>query len=142
MVIEPQFHGAGQFHEGLAAVKVEWAWGYIDKGGNFIIQPQFQYAEPFKDGKALVGLDRQWGYIRPDGSWEEEMHTIEGNPIASQPITPGEIPPEFEYSEGLAVAIKGKKYGYVDEEKKFVIKAQYKQAKPFSEGLGAVLSEK
>lgn len=136
--IEPKFHDAWDFHEGLAVVKVEWARGYIDKSGNFVIQPQFQYAGPFIDGKAFVGLDGKWGYIRPDGSWEEELHEVEGNPIACPPPS-SELPPEYVFSEGLAVALKGKKYGYVDEEKKFKIKAQFFQAKDFSEGLAAVL---
>ncbi len=139
MAIEPRFHGADEFHEGLAAVKIDWARGYIDKTGNFVIEPKYQYAGSFNNGKALVELDGLWGYIRPDGTWEEEPHRVEGNPIGCTPLTPGEIPSEYEYSDGLAVALKGKKYGYVDQEKKFVIKAQYKQAKPFSEGLGAVL---
>lgn len=139
-VIEPKFHDAWDFHEGLAAVRIDWARGYIDKTGNFVIEPQFQYAGPFIDGKAFVELDGKWGYIRPDGSWAEEPHEVEGNPIACTPLSPGELPPEFAFSEGLAVSIKGKKYGYVDEDKKFVIKAQFMQAKDFSEGLAAVLT--
>ncbi len=139
-VVQPRFHDAWDFHEGLAAVKVDWARGYIDKSGNYVIEPQFQYAGPFIDGKALVQLDGLWGYIRPDGSWLEPPHSVEENPIACPPpLTSPELPPEFEYSEGLAVALKGKKYGYIDEEKKFVIKPQYFQAKSFHEGLGAVL---
>ena len=52
MVIEPRFHDAWDFHEGLAAIKIDWARGYIDKAGNIVIEPQFQYAGPFTDGKA------------------------------------------------------------------------------------------
>ena len=140
MAIEPKFHDAWDFHEGLAAVKVEWARGYIDKTGSYAIEPQFQYAGPFTDGKALVQLDGLWGYIRPDGSWEEEPHPVDGNPIACPPpsATP-DLPPEFVFSEGLASALKGKKYGYINHDKEFVIKPQFVQAKPFSEGLAAVL---
>ncbi len=139
-VIEPQYHDAWDFHEGLAVVKVEWARGYIDKTGHFIIEPQFQYAGPFIDGKALVQLDGLWGYIRPDGSWEEKPHAIEGNPIAyPTPSSDPNIPTEYIFNEGLSPALKGKKYGYVDEELKFVIKPSFIQAKPFSEELAAVL---
>ncbi len=137
-IIDPKFHDAWDFHEGLAAVKVEWARGYIDKTGNYVIEPQFQYAGPFTDGKALVQLDGLWGYIRPDGSWETEPHAVDGNPAACSPQSEI-LPPEYEYCEGLAVAIKGKKYGYIDEDGKFVVKPVYKQAKPFKDGLAAVL---
>lgn len=139
-MIEPRFDGADEFHEGLAAVKVEWARGYIDRSGNYAIEPQFQYAGPFEDGKALVQLDGLWGYVRPDGSWAEEPHAVEGNPVACQPQV-GAPSAEPVYSEGLAVALKGKKYGYIDEAGNFAIKAVYKQAKPFTDGLGAVLVE-
>lgn len=140
MVITPQFHDAWDFHEGLASVKIEWARGYIDKNGTMVIEPQFQYAGPFENGKALVQLDGLWGYIRPDGSCAETPHEVEGNPIACPPPSSSpELPPEYVYSEGLAAAMKGKKYGYIDEEGKFEIKPQFVQAKPFREGLAAVL---
>lgn len=139
-VIEPRFDDAWDFHEGLAAVKVEWARGYIDKEGEFVIKPQFQYAGPFTDGKALVQLDGLWGYIKKDGSWAEAPHGVEGNPVACQPqSTTTDIPEGPEYHEGLAVMIKGKKYGYMDTEGKTAIKPSFKQGKRFSEGLAAVL---
>ncbi len=137
-VITPQFDGAGDFHEGLAAAKVDWARGYIDKGGAWVIAPQFQYAGDFTDGKALVQLDGLWGYVRKDGSWETEPHAVEGNPVSCVPESG--LPAEPVFSEGLAPVVKGKKYGYIDEEGKTVIRAQYRQAKDFSEGLAAVLT--
>lgn len=140
MVVAPKFHGAWDFHEGLAAIKIDWARGYIDKAGNIVIEPQFQYAGPFTDGKALVELDGLWGYIKPDGSWAEKPHEVEGNPAAyPPPPSSPELPVEYEYSEGLAAAAKGKKFGYINEDGKFEIKPQYEQAKSFHEGLAAVL---
>ncbi|MDE6637493.1 MAG: WG repeat-containing protein [Muribaculaceae bacterium] len=140
VVIEPKYHGAWDFHEGLAAVQVDWASGYIDKTGAYVIEPKFQHAGPFIDGKAFVKFDGLWGYIRPDGSWEEEPHPVEGNPLAYPPPPSSPyLPPEYVFSEGLASAIKGKKCGYINEEKEFVIKPQFVQGKPFSEGLAAVL---
>lgn len=140
-VIDPVFDDAWEFHEGLAAARLEWASGYIDRTGQFVIPAQFQYAGPFIDGNALVQLDGLWGYIRPDGTWEVEPHQAEGNPAACPPSS-SELPPEFVYSEGLAAAPKGKKYGYIDTAGKFVIKPQFIQASPFSEGLAAVLVSK
>ena len=140
MVIEPIYDDAWEFHEGLAAVKVEWARGYIDCEGKVMISPQFQYAGPFENGRALVQVDGLWGYIRPDGSWETLPHEVEGNPIAVIPSAPGSVPSVTPiYHEGLAVMPKGKKYGYVTEDRKWAFRPTFIQATPFSEGLAAVL---
>ena len=140
MVIPPVYDGAWDFHESLAAVKVEWARGYINTSGEIVIEPQFQYAGPFTDGKALVQLDGLWGYIRPDGSWETEPHTVEGNPAAVTPEVPGSVPSADPiFCEGLAVMPKGRKYGFILEDGKWAFKTTFIQAKPFNEGLAAVL---
>ena len=56
MVIEPQFYDAGQFSDGLAAVRLKayGDFGYIDKSGKFVIEPIFRKAEPFDQGLAVV----------------------------------------------------------------------------------------
>ncbi|PUZ27199.1 WG containing repeat-containing protein [Chitinophaga costaii] len=43
-----------RFHEGLMAVKINNAWGYIDKKGKFAIAPQFDEATDFHNGCAVV----------------------------------------------------------------------------------------
>ncbi|MDF1549663.1 MAG: WG repeat-containing protein, partial [Bacteroidales bacterium] len=42
------------FHEGLAAIKLQDGWGYIDKEGNMPIPAQFNQAWDFNDGIAKV----------------------------------------------------------------------------------------
>ena len=44
------------FSEGLAPVRVDERWGYIDKAGRIVISPQFDYAESFFGGLARVRL--------------------------------------------------------------------------------------
>jgi len=44
------------FHEGLAAVRRESLWGFIDEEGNVIAEPQFDYVHNFSEGLALVSL--------------------------------------------------------------------------------------
>ena len=127
-VVEPKFHGAGNFHEGLAVVKLDWGRGYIDREGKYVIEPKYQYAGPFQDGKARVMLDDVWEYI-----------DHEGKPIGeAEPVKMEEDTVPLE--EPLPTA-KGKKFGYTDIDGKFVIKPSFIQAKPFSEGLAAVLVE-
>ncbi len=125
-VVEPKFHDAWNFHEGLAVVKVEWARGYIDRKGNFVVEPKYQYAGPFRDGKARVMLDDVWQYIDHEGKpiGEAEPVKMEDDSV------PEEMP---------LPTLKGKKFGYADADGKFVIKPSFIQAKPFSEGLAAVL---
>ena len=137
--IEPHFDDAWDFHEGLAVVKVEWARGYIDREGKYVIEPKFQYAGPFVEGRAIVQLDDLWGQIDRSGNWVEAP--TPDRPANVPGFTPqvGAPSTEPEFSEGLAPMPKGKKTGYIDPTGKYVIKPRFIQAKPFSEGLAAVL---
>ncbi len=56
VIIEPQFEAAGYFYEGLARVKKDGKWGYVDEDGNMVIPPSFDYAGNFYEGKAIVGI--------------------------------------------------------------------------------------
>ena len=126
--VEPKFHDAWNFHEGLAVVKVEWARGYIDRDGKYIVEPKYQYAGPFCDGKAKVMLDDVWEYIDHEG---KKIGDAEPEKMFDDSVAPEEPNP----------TPKGKKFGYTDAEGKFVIKASFIQAKPFSEDRAAVLVE-
>jgi hypothetical protein len=55
--IAPQFHYAYDFSEGLAKVKVDGKYGYIDTTGKLAIAPQFHYAYNFSEGLAKVKVD-------------------------------------------------------------------------------------
>jgi hypothetical protein len=71
-VIPMQFHSAGDFAEGLAAVNPGGGggdgegslcgpparYGYIDKTGAFVIRPQFAHASRFQGGRARVSVGR------------------------------------------------------------------------------------
>lgn len=128
MIIEPKFHDAWNFHEGLAVVRVDWARGFIDRDGKYVIEPKYQYAGPFRDGKAKVMLDDVWEYIDHEG---KKVGDAEPEKMVDDSVASGEPTP----------TAKGKKFGYADKDGKFVIKPHYIQAKPFSDGRGAVLVE-
>lgn len=129
-VIEPKFDDAWNFHEGLTAVKVEWARGYIDRNGNYIVEPKYQHAGPFRDGKARVMLDDVWEYIDKEGKkvGDATPMKMEDDSVDTSEAT-------------LIPTVKGKKFGYADKEGNWVIKPQWIQVKPFSDGLAAVLVE-
>lgn len=128
MIVEPKFHHAWNFHEGLAAVAVDWARGFINEDGTYVIEPKYQYAGPFRDGKAKVMLDDVWEYIDRDG---KKVADAEPEKMVDDTVSPEEPTP----------MAKGKKFGYSDMDGKFVIKPSFLQAKPFSEDRAAVLVE-
>jgi hypothetical protein len=66
-VIRPQFDGESSFSEGLAAVKREKLWGYIDKKGAVRVPHSYAEAKPFSDGLAAVCKDGRWGFIDQKG---------------------------------------------------------------------------
>jgi WG containing repeat len=104
-VIPPRFFHAGDFSEGLAAVRIDsgrkdkiwWKWGYIDRTGKVIIKPRFDDASDFHEGLALV-----------------KMSTIK------QPMAPVEV---------------DTKLSYIDRQGRTVIKLpkQINEAYPFME---------
>ena len=53
-VIAPQYEDAGLFSEGLAAVKKDGKWGYIDTENNVVIPFRYDWACDFWEGYALV----------------------------------------------------------------------------------------
>ena len=110
------------FSDGLAAIKVDSLWGYIDTTGNWVIPPKFHSAFSFNDGLARVSDGRYFTYIDKKG----------------QEITLYEFDFADNFSNGLGLVRKGMKFGYIDTIGELVIPFDYIYAQPFSEGLAAV----
>ena len=71
-IIAPQYEEVRQFADnGLAAVKKDGKWGYIDTTGAVVIPFQYNYAYSFSEGKAVVSL----GEGRTGTNWEGEEIT-------------------------------------------------------------------
>jgi serine/threonine protein kinase len=123
--IPPRFDGTGPFYEGLADIKINGKWGYIDKSGTMVIPPQFDEAQSFSEGLALVWISGQnRGYIDKTGRFA--------------------IPQQFaknyagRFSEGLAWACVVSSCGYIDKTGRFLIDRKFTNISDFSEGLAAV----
>lgn len=65
--IPQRFEVAHPFSEGLAAVRIEGLYGFIDKTGKIVIAPRFQNAGIFAGEYAEVRLDNASGIINRSG---------------------------------------------------------------------------
>lgn len=106
----------GLFSEGLASVKMNGKWGYIDRTGQFVIRPQFAHAGIFKEGLAPAAIKNgrrpKYGFIDRTGRFV--------------------ISPQFdgvrEFDNGLASVFvfnsRGEfdKAGYIDKSGKYIWK--------------------
>jgi hypothetical protein len=123
------------FSNGLAPMRFEAGWGYIDTNGRLAIPANFVLAEPFSEELAAVatrlvpggrsGFATKWGYIFPSGVFA--------------------IPPVFDsagrFSEGLAEASKDGTTGFIDRTGSFVIRfpdAMEGEESEFSDNLAVV----
>ncbi len=100
--ITPAFYGAGDFCDGLAAVKVDCGSGFIDREGNFregvvtppVYEPECGYNPQYElhDGLVRFVENQKFGYKDKDGNVV----------IKAQFFDAGD------FSEGLACVKKGK----------------------------------
>lgn len=67
LIIAQRFEIAQPFSGGLAAVRLEGQWGYIDPGGKTVIPPRFKAAGPFSGGYAEVRIGDAYGIIDRSG---------------------------------------------------------------------------
>jgi WG containing repeat len=140
--ILPKFDDALPFKEGLANVKIDKYWGYIDKTGQIVIPPQFEEAKPFKEGLAMVKFGNEWGYIDKRGQKianpKAEISIYEQIPDSTGFFASNE---SYSFKEGLIRRNTGHRCGYVNETGSEVIKPQFYVCQPSSEGLIGVMSD-
>lgn len=105
VIVEPKLEDADNFYEGLAAVKLFGKWGYIDTNGKPVIPPVFDRANRFSEGFACVLKNGQLGYIDKSGKWVITPR-LERLPSLTDELQ------VTNFKEGLAVAKRGKQYGY------------------------------
>ncbi len=94
------FISAGDYRDGLAPVRTENQWEYVDERGGRAIAPGFDTARAFKGGRAAVEVDGSWTFVRADGSLLRA--------------------PEFDevedFAGGLAAVTVDGKRGYINED--------------------------
>jgi hypothetical protein len=140
-VIPAQFEFAGEFSEGVAAVKLDGRLGYIGLDGRFVIPAKFFAAGPFKEGFAWVMTRKPWtpfgtgeyGFVARLGKGTFIDHS------GREVLRPFQVAGISSFSEGLAaVRPENGKVGYLNVDGAWSIKPQFDEAHDFSEGLAAV----
>jgi hypothetical protein len=123
--ITPEFDGAFDFSEDLAAVEVDHKIGYIRRDGTFALPPIHEGASgiDFSEGLVAVRIADKVGFMDITGS------------IIVKPAYDDAYP----FSEGLAPVTSGGKWGYIDRSGNLVVPLQYRIAHMFIEGVASVL---
>lgn len=68
--IFPGFYDdAEDFSEGLALVKIDGLFGWINRRGFLVIQPEYANAQAFSEGLAAVFVNGKWGFINKNNEF-------------------------------------------------------------------------
>jgi len=116
--------------DGRCGFKTDGKWGFLDRDGAVIVPPVYRdFPTGYTDGLCIVQDDAgRYVCIDPDGHKRFDF--------------PAEITDVHAFSNGLARVVcrppLGDGYGYIDTTGNLAIKAVYRQAGDFSEGLAPV----
>ena len=102
------FEDALPFSNGLAAVKNNGVWGYINTDGEYVIDPGFEEAGSFVGSLAAVKKGGVWCVIDKSGSVKREFQGVDGVTIGSGYVEAGGT----YYTTALEEAVF---YGYTGE---------------------------
>jgi len=149
------------FHEGLAAIRKDGKWGFMDKTGKIVIPTIYSSARDFHEGLAAVSKDGKSGYIDKEGNvilpfnFQDASDFIGGyaNVVGGEDsvffcvIDKMGIPIPLEgydfgkCSDGLfrVTSYENDKCGYVDAKGQAVIPFLYDSAFDFEEGVAKVI---
>ena len=107
VVIPAKYDDAKDFSEGLARVKLNGKWGYIDKAGNEVIPFQYFCAKDFSEGLAAVEpnfvMNWEWGYIDKTG----------------KTVIPFNYGCAYDFRNGKARVLLNGKWGTIDKQGNF-----------------------
>lgn len=92
--IPKQYEVAKKFSDGLAAVRIDGRYGYIDPTGKVVIAPQFEAAGPFTGDYAEVRIDGRSGAIDRTGrivvpAQFDRLVPFTGGAFIARPLRPG-----------------------------------------------------
>lgn len=145
-----------EFSEGLALVKKDGLFGYIDASGKTIIEPRWEDAQSFCEGFAFVKKNGLWGVIDAAGNvaaepqWENASSFSEGfAPVIKDGLwgyigTTGNMVVSYQWDfagwffHGLARVKQGGLWGYIDTAGNVIVPCHWDSTFGFCEGLAVV----
>lgn len=105
IVISMQLQSAGVFHDGLAAVKKDGKYGFINRQGSIVIPFQYSFVNNYSEGLAMVANYGKCGYINK-----------QGKPVIPLQYDYDMYPYAQSFSEGLAAVKEDGKWFYIDRQ--------------------------
>jgi len=106
---EARYDLVDEYYEGLACVKRNGKYGFIDEAGKLVIPLKYDFAFPFVDGLACVELNDKCGFI------DKTDKVV--------------IPLKYDFlsvfNKDYALAVLDGKYGFIDKEDRVVVPIKY-----------------
>jgi hypothetical protein len=109
------------YSEGLAPVRQDGKWGFIDSSGEQAIACEYEWLDEggFKGGLAMMKKDDKWGYIDKTGR-------------AAVPFAYDVL---YNFAGGYAAAIQDGKFGIIDTEGRAAVPFEYEFIGYIGDGL-------
>jgi hypothetical protein len=125
--VTPVYDTVSEFNEGLAAIKIDNLWGFINTSGSLAIPAEFGFADDFSEGFSAYSYKteepRQYGFIDKKGNRLTDCIFLAFH----------------DFSEGLApVQTENKLWGFIDAKGRFAIKPQFSDTQGFYNELAEV----
>lgn len=158
-VIAPRYEEAGEFREGVAAVREPGSSGtgkvgFIDRGGAWVITPRYEHSLWFSGGRAVAVVARPAteksqddaggprealvavmidaaGREIADVGWNSLLDTFEAIPDVLRVIAPDYL------ADGLIPATRDDRWGFMDRTGRWTIEPRFDAVLPFRNGQAA-----
>ncbi|MFA7116660.1 MAG: WG repeat-containing protein [Bacteroidales bacterium] len=98
----------GSFHSGLAWVKIEGKYGFINTQSQIAVEPVFSYVSDYSNGLAVVGADNRLGIIRIKTSNEKYPDLEISEILLRDKNSNNKVEAEEDFSICIKVQNKGK----------------------------------
>ncbi len=125
----PQIQEAKVFREGLAAVKQNDKYGFIDKAGKIVIPCQFDDVLSFSEGLCAVAFTKQ----QADSSYSEWFYIDK----TGKTTLKGSFEVALNFNKGLAAVKQAGKSYWIDKTGKNSFGKDFEDCQSFAEGFAA-----
>jgi hypothetical protein len=122
LITPKEFNDGGDFHLGMAPVRIGKKWGFINKTGMEVIEPRLDGTLGFNEGLAAVKEGKKWGFLDTSGTM----------------IIKAQYDGVLNFEAGMAPVKIGQKWGYIDKTGTLVVNTQFDDASVFSEELASI----